>query len=530
MTLVSRVSGLAQSVFLAHFLGAGAAADAFFVAFRLPNLLRRFSAEGTMTAAFLPTIVEVEARHGEAAARQTAARFLGTLALLLSAFVCLAMAAMGVIVGVLVMGRLQPAAPWSQQIAALVKVVLGRAPVPPEVALTITLSRIMFPYLVLVSVTAGFAAILNLRHRFALAASISTLWNIVFIAFAWVAIRRSGAVTADQVAVVCAVAVVVGGVFQLAVLWVAARRFGFGLDLRLHLRDELVRRILRRMGPGLLAAGIYPVNALLSTVLASRLPQGSQTVLFNSGMMGEMVLGVFAMGLVTASLPLLSRQAAAGELDDLRGTLGTALRSAALLAVPASVGMAVLSRPIVMLIFGSGRYGPEAITRTAQTLVFTCPGLLFAASQRIGTQALYALNDYRGPVASAMLALVTNVVVSLALLGPLGTRGLALANGVASVVGMLFLFGLLDRRLGKWPKAAVAQAWLRMIGAAALMGLAAARGADVLDLVGSRVAISLKLSVLMSACALLYMACLLAVGDRDMRGLWRRFVVRRQRS
>ena len=197
-----------------------------------------------------------------------------------------------------------------------------------------------------------------------------------------------------------------------------------------------MRRTLRRMGPGLLGAGIYPINALLSTFLASQLPAGAQTVLFNSGMMGEMVLGVFAMSLATASLPLMSRQADAGRLDEMRTSLGSALRAAALLAIPASVGMAVLATPIVVLIFERGRYGADAATWTAGTVVFQCVGLLFAASQRIGTQALYALKDYRGPVIAAFVALFANIVLSLALLQPLGTRGLALANGLSSLVGV----------------------------------------------------------------------------------------------
>jgi putative peptidoglycan lipid II flippase len=524
MTLVSRVSGLAQSVFLAHVLGAGSAADAFFVAFRLPNLLRRFTAEGTMTAAFLPTLSEIEAKDGEAAMKRAAARFLGTLMTLLLAFTLAAMAGMSVVVGLLVIGRIRPEAGGREQLAALADVLRGAAPTPPEMALTTTLARVMFPYLVLVSLTAGLAALLNLRDRFALAASVSTFWNLSFIAFAGAVIVAKGglgAFTPESAAIVCAAAVLAGGVVQLAVLWPGVRRLGFGVSPGLHLADPDVRRTLRRMGPGLLAAGIYPLNALLSTVMASTLPAGAQTVLFNSGMMGEMVLGVFAMNLATASLPLLSRQANAGDLDGLRASLGSALRAAALLAIPASVGMAVLAEPIVRLIFETGRYGPAAVRWTAATLVFQCLGLLFAASQRIGTQALYALKDYRGPVTAAVVAFIANIILSLALLKPLDTRGLALANGVASLLGMLWLAVLLRRRLGAWPARPVLGAWMRMSAAAAIMGVVCVYGARLLalDAATHRLALSLRLFPLMGVSAIVYGTVLLALRDPDASAL-----------
>ncbi len=525
MTLLSRVSGLFQSVFLAHVLGATAAADAFFVAFRLPNLLRRFTAEGTMTAAFLPTLTEIEAHDGDPAMREAAARFLGTLSLLLSAFAAIAILAMSLVTGVLVLGRL-PGASWREHVAFLAAVLLGHAPAPAEMELTTRLARIMFPYLVLVSLTAGLAGLLNLRDRFALAASVSTFWNLAFIGFgaAALALDRGAGATPERASVVCAFAVLAGGAVQLALLWPAARRLGFDVRFGWYLGEPAVRRTLRRMGPGLLAAGAYPINVLISTMLASSLPDGAQTVLFNSGMMGEMVLGVFAMSLATASLPLLSRQAQAGEHDAMRASLAAALRAAALLAIPAAVGMAVLASPIVRLVFETGRYAPEAVAWTAATVVFQCPGLLFAASQRIGTQALYALKDYRGPVAAALAALVANVAFSVALLGPLGTRGLALANGLSSLLGLGCLGVLLHRRLGRLPTAAVLSAWARMTAAAAAMGAVAWAGARAIGLAeaATRTTLALRLFPLIAVCAVLYGGVLLALRDPDATGLARR--------
>ncbi len=503
MTLLSRLSGLAQTFFLSHFLGAGAAADAYAVAFRLPALLRRFTAEGTMTAAFLPTLAEAEAAEGESAVRAVAARFLGTLLAILLVGVVLVIVLMTPLAHLLTMGR--PAA---------------------QGTLTAFLARIMFPYLALVSVTAGFAGLLNLRHRFALAASVSIFWNLAFIGFGWGTLhvlRRSGPVAMETVAFVCALGVLVGGVVQLLVLVPAVRREGFGLAFGLHLRDPWVARTLRRMGPGLLAAGIYPINALISLTLASELPTGAQMVLYNSGMMGEMVMGLFAMSLATAGLPTLSRQAEARDWPALNRSLAQAVSASLLLVLPASVGLAVLSRPICALLFRTGAYSPAASDWTAITLVFQSVGLAFVAAQRLGNQALYALKDYRGPAAIAGLTMVLNVGLSLALLKPLGTGGLALANGLASFAGVLGLVLRLRPRLPGFRLGPMASAALRALGACLLMGLVAWGGAHALALdlpyAFARSSLALRLLPLVVLCAGFYAAAAAGFGHPEARAL-----------
>jgi putative peptidoglycan lipid II flippase len=503
MTLLSRLTGLAQTFFLSHVLGAGAAADAYAVAFRLPNLLRRFTAEGTMTAAFLPTLAEAEAAEGEAALKAVAARFLGTLLLILLVGVALVLLFMGPLAGLLMLGR-----PEAQG------------------ALTAKLGRLMFPYLALVSLTAGFAGLLNLRHRFALAASVSVFWNLAFIGFGWITLRvleRKGAVPLETVAVVCALAVLAGGLLQLLVVLPAVRQEGFGLAFGLHLNDPWVRKALRRMGPGLLAAGIYPINALISTMLASQLPNGAQIVLYNSGMMGEMVLGLFAMSLATAGLPTLARQAEARDWPALNRSLLQSISASALLVLPASVGLAVLARPICALLFRTGAYTPAAADWTALTLVFGSVGLVFVAAQRLGNQALYALKDYRGPAALAGGTLLLNVALSFALLKPLGTGGLALANGLASLAGMLGLLLRLRPRLPGLTVRPLLDATARALAACLLMGLLAWGGARFLALDAphafTRLALALRLLPLVAFCAVLYGVTAAGFGHPEARAL-----------
>jgi putative peptidoglycan lipid II flippase len=503
MTLLSRLTGLAQTFFLSHVLGAGAAADAYAVAFRLPNLLRRFTAEGTMTAAFLPTLAEAEAAEGEAAMKAVAARFMGTLLTLLLAGVVLMLLFMRPLAGLLTLGR--PAA---------------------QAQLTALLGRLMFPYLALVSLTAGFAGVLNLRHRFALAASVSIFWNLAFIGFGWTAlqvVQRHGRAPIDTVAVVCALAVLAGGLVQLLMLVPAARREGFGLAFGWFASDPWVAKALRRMGPGLLAAGIYAINALISTVLASKLEDGAQMVLLNSGMMGEMVLGLFAMSLATAGLPTLSRQAQAEDWAGMNRSFNQAMSACLLMVLPASLGLALLAHPICALLFRTGAYSAAASDWTARTVLFQCMGLSFVATQRLGNQALYAVKDYRGPAALAAATLVLNVGLSLALLRPLGTGGLALANGLASFVG---LFGLLLRLRPRMPGLSLEPILVsaaKALLACLFMGLMAWGGARVLGIGAphgfSRFALGLRLLPLVALCAATYAVSVVGLGHPEARGL-----------
>ncbi len=503
MTLLSRLSGLVQTFFLSHILGAGAAADAYSVAFRLPNLLRRFTAEGTMTAAFLPTLAEAEAAEGEAAVKAVAGRFLGTLLAILLLGVLLVLLFMGPLAGLLTLGR-----PTEQS------------------ELTARLGRIMFPYLALVSLTAGFTGLLNLRHRFALAASVSVFWNLAFIAFGWITLRvveRGGRVPYETVAVICAFAVLAGGVLQLLVVLPAVRKEGFGLTFGFHLRDPWVVKALKRMGPGLLAAGIYPINALISTTLASSLPNGAQMVLYNSGMMGEMVLGLFAMSLATAGLPTLSRQAEARDWPALNQSLTQSISASALLVLPASMGLAVLARPICALLFRTGAYTPGAADWTALTLVFQAVGLVFVAAQRLSNQALYALRDYRGPATLAGATLVLNVALSFLLLKPLGTGGLALANGFASLAGLLGVLLRLRPRLPGLDLRPLLAATGRALAAALLMGLVAWGGAGFLAVDAphslTRLTLGLRLLPLIALCAVVYGAVATGLGHPQAREL-----------
>lgn len=515
MTLISRLTGVINQRILAHFLGIGAAADAFMVAYRLPNMLRRFTAEGTMTAAFLPTLSEVETQEGDEAGRAFMSRFMGTLGLVLLGLCALGVVCMTPISALQMLGRLAPDLPVTGQLQVLGQVLLGQRQLSPDVALSASLARIMFPYLALVSLTAGMAAVLNLRGRFALPASVSTFYNLAFIAFSLGCLWLGPAAwrVPERAVYIFAVAVMIGGTVQLLVILPSFFKLGGRLQWGLHFRHPAVRLAFRRMIPGILAAGIHPINVFISQMLASQLPKGAQTVLVQSNLLGELVLGLFAVSVATVSLPAMSRQAAAGDRDGVRRNLAVALRGTAVMAIPASVGLAVLAMPIVSLIFRTGRFGAEAAAWTAGTLAFQAIGLLFIASARISTQALNALKDYRGPALAAVLSFAVNIALSMVLMGPLGTAGMALANSCAAVVGLTFQTWRLNRALAHLPYGQVADGWLRMIAAAAAMGLLAYFGGRAMDVFTFHgvVGTSLRLFPLIAACAGMYLVLLMAL-------------------
>jgi putative peptidoglycan lipid II flippase len=509
MTLLSRLTGLVVQRMIASRLGLNDVSDAYQVAYRLPNMLRRFTAEGTMTAAFLPTLVDIDSKCGAEEAKSFVADFIGTLGALLLAICAVGVLLMTPITAFLMLGKLAPGAGAAVQLEALWNVLLGKASLPGNVALSAVLGRIMFPYLLMISVTAAMAAVLNMRHRFALASSTNMWGNLAFIAASWAAFHFIAQPLGARAALVFACALLLHGLVQILVLMPTFRHMGFRLGWAAKLKSPDVRLALKRMLPGIIAGGIHPINVFISQSLASQLAPGAQTVLANSNLLGELVLGLFAVSMATVSLPSMSRLASEGDLNGVRSSLSEALRGAALLAIPASIGMAVLATPIVALIYHKGAFGAGAVAWTAATLPYQALGLIFIASSRIGTQALNAMKDYRGPAFAALVSFLCNVTFSLLFMKSMGTNGMALANSLAALFGLSFLVWRLNGTLGRLPTKDVALEWLKMAIAGTLMGLAAIVGGKLLNILdpfnfqGTPMT-TLKLLPLIAACAAIY--------------------------
>jgi putative peptidoglycan lipid II flippase len=520
ITLLSRLTGVVVQRMVASRLGLNDISDAYQIAYRLPNMLRRFTAEGTMTAAFLPTLVDIDAKRGEAEAKFFVADFLAALGALLLVVCAIGVLFMVPITAFLMLGKLAPGADFVSQLGTLWGTLTGKTTLPDNVAFSALLGRIMFPYLLLVSITAAMAAVLNMHKRFALAASTNMWGNLAFIGASWIAFHFMAQPMGTRAAIVFAFALLLHGFIQILVLMPTFKRMGFSFSFITRFNNPDVRLALRRMLPGIIAGGIHPINVFVSQSLASQLAPGAQTVLANSNLLGELVLGLFAVSMATVSLPAMSRLASDGNLDGVRSSLGEALRGTALLAIPASAGMAILATPIIALIYHKGAFGAQAVAWTSATLPYQAIGLIFIASARISTQALNAMKDYRGPALAALVGFICNLTFSLALMKPMGTNGMALANSLAAVAGLAFQAWRLRHTLGNLPVKDVAAAWIKMGAAALLMGLLAWYGSRLFYIhdpyyFRGTFAIAWRLLPLIAVCSALYfgLAALLRVPE-----------------
>lgn len=421
-TGLSRVAGLVRDMVVAAVFGAGTAADAFFVAFTIPNLLRRFFAEGSLTAAFVPTFAEVHHRDGVEASREVL-RICWTLLLL-------------VLAGVTVCGIM--ASPWVVRAIGY-----GFTAVPGKLELTDLLNRIMFPYIFFVSLVALLAGALNVRGHFLTPSLSPVLLNLAMIASALLLTPFF-----TQPIVALAVGVLLGGIVQL--LMQIPVLYGHGFDLRpdFRFRHPAVVRIARLMIPGIVGVAIYQINVVVTRLFASLLQEGSVSWLYYGQRLFEFPQGIFVVSLAQAVLPSMSRQLAAGDQTGFRESLRFALALILLITFPAAIGMAFCAEAIYSLFFLGGAFTAADVARSATALAWYAPGLVFVGVSRVVAPTFYALQDTRTPVLVSFWTLIVSVVCSVLLMGPMQHNGLALALTISSVFNAGALLWLLNRRMG----------------------------------------------------------------------------------
>lgn len=446
LTLLSRFLGYARDLTLAILLGTSLAADAFVIAFRIPNLLRRLTAEGAMTGAFVPVFAQYRSEKPDKG-WEFANRMFWTLASILA--------------GVTLLGIVF--AP------ALVRVFTLLSPSPEQWSLAVLLTRITFPYCVLIALTALAGATLNTVGVFGLPAATPMFLNLAIIGAAVVAYLTGY----EEAAIALAVGVVVGGALQLAVqipsLWRRGMRFRFGISFR----HPGVRRVGRLLLPAFAGVGIYQVNVLVSTVFATSawVPEGSVAALYYADRVMEVALGVYAISVATVILPVLSQQAVGRELGAMKQTLGFAFRNVGFIVFPASVGLIVLHKPIIRVLFEHAAFSSTSTDLTARALLFYAVGLPAFAAVRLVVQGFYALQDTATPMRMAGVALLTNIVLCYVLVQvqPLQHAGLALATSLASYVNFFSLYLILRRRVGAVEERRVGTSLLRAAAASAVM-------------------------------------------------------------
>lgn len=420
MTLLSRILGFVRDFIIARVFGAGFATDAFFVAFRLPNLLRRLFAEGAFSQAFVPLLAEFRNRRGEAATRQLVDRVATAL------FVVVALVAvLGVIGAPLLVGLTAP----------------GFARDAGKFALTVELTRITFPYILFMALVAFAAGILNTWGRFALPAITPVLLNLSFIGMALVASPWF-----EPPALALAWAVFIGGVLQLALQLPALARIGMLPRFDLALHDAGVRRVLKLMGPAVVGVSVAQISLLLNTVFASFLPSGSVSWLYYADRLMEFPAGLLGAALGVILLPSLSRAHAAGQNEEYAQLLDWGLRMTLLLTLPAALALALLAVPLLATLLQHGAFTTADVLFTRQALVAYSVGLTGMILVKVLAPGFYARQEMKAPVKIALISLAATQAMNLAFVGWLQHAGLALSIGLAACMNAALLYrGLIKR-------------------------------------------------------------------------------------
>ncbi|MCE5262214.1 MAG: murein biosynthesis integral membrane protein MurJ [Deltaproteobacteria bacterium] len=422
-TMLSRVFGFIRDMIVAGLFGAGLTTDAFFVAFRIPNLLRRLLAEGSLTVSFVPVFTEYLKNRTREEALELADIAFTALSILL-----VAVSLAGVLFAPLVVTVMAP----------------GFTHSAAQYDLAVFLTRLMFPYILLISLVALCMGILNSLRHFAAPALSPVVLNLAMIL---AALTLRGFFREPITAL--AIGVMAGGVLQLAMQWPFLVRMGVRLKPNFRFRHPGVKRIGLLMLPAAFGAAIYQINIFIGTILASLLPTGSVSYLYYADRIVELPLGVFAIAVGTATLPSFSEQVAQGRFEELKRTIAFSLRLILFITIPASVALIVLRVPIISVLFQRGEFGIPSTLNTAQALLCYSVGLWAFSVIRIIVSAFYSLQDTKAPMKAAIVALIVNALFSVALMFPLKHGGLALATSIATAVNVGMLWIILKRRIGK---------------------------------------------------------------------------------
>jgi len=449
MTLVSRVLGLLRDMVLARWFGASANMDAFFVAFKIPNFLRRLFAEGAFSQAFVPIISEYREQRDHAAVQQLVNKVGGTLLGVLSVLCVIGVLASPVLVTIFAPGFLYRD--------------------PAQFELAAVMLRLTFPYLLFISLVAFAAGILNTYGRFAAASFVSVWLNVVLIG---AAILVSPHLAQPELAL--AAGVFVAGVVQVLFLVPSLRRIGLFPRPSWGRQDAGVRRIMKLMLPGILGSSVAQINLLFDTLIASFLVAGSVSWLYYSDRLVEFPLGVFAIALSTVILPSLSRSHANDSADEFSHTVDWALRMVLLIGIPSAVGLLLLARPMLVTLFNYGDFGAVDVDMAGLSLMAYAVGLPGFMLVKVLAPAFYSRKDTTTPVRIAIAALLTNMVLNLLFVVPMVMlditgphAGLALATSLAAWVNAGLLFHVLKKKQVYRP----ASGWPRLflqLGCAAL--------------------------------------------------------------
>ena len=459
--MASRLLGLVREKVIAYYFAAGVGGDAFYAAFRIPNLMRDLFGEGALSKAFVTTFTATELEDGEESAWRLASRVFNASFLLLTLITIVGILAAPAIVDLIFMGK-------------------GFQEVPLDPSehfgfnskrdLTVYLTRIMFPYLILVSLAAVTMGLLNSKGKFGLPASASSFFNIgslVVGVYGYYVAPDLGLHRTTGMAV----GVLVGGALQFLIQVPSMRRVGFRYQLLLSFRDERVRQVMRLIGPAILGVAALQVNVLVNSIFASE-GVGWLTWINRAFRLMHLPIGVFGVAISTVALPNLAKLVAAGNMEEYRRSFSHALRLTFLLTVPASIGLLVLAEPICRLIFEGGQANPLDTQQTAGALFYYAFGLCGFSAVKIATDGFYTFNDTRTPAIVSLCTVGLNILLNYLFIYRLGFdhRSLALSTSCTITLNFLALLFLLRGRAGGLGLSGIWLLLIKLALASAIMG------------------------------------------------------------
>ncbi len=491
-TILSRLLGFLRDMILARYLGASGISDAFFVAFRIPNLMRDLFAEGSMSSAFIPVLTEVNLKEGP---KETIRIARLTLTLIL------------VVVGSFTVAGIVFS-------PCIVKIIAPGFQDPGKIDTTVLLTRIMFPFLLFVSLAAFAMGALNVKGVYFVPALASAWFNITIIITIIVVVYFF-----HNPLIAAAIGVTIGGFMQFATQVPSYLRQGYSLRPLTGFNNPHIRKMGMLIVPVMFGQAVGQLNIFISTLLASYLQEGSITYLYYSMRLIQFPIGIFGVAMAMAVLPTLSRHAASGDISSLRSDLSYGLRLLFYLAIPSMAGLIALREPIISMLFQRGQFTYADTVQTAFSLVFYCIGIWSMVGNKVMVSAFYSLKDTATPVKIAALALLLNVGLSLVLMGPLRHGGLALANSLSSWVNFLILFYILRRRLRGVEGRAIVRSSVKITTASLLMGvvLSLLSSAGIWAQGGRFLEKSLLLAALISGGTILYLVLSKVMHIRELR-------------
>jgi putative peptidoglycan lipid II flippase len=448
--LCSRILGLVREMVIASLFGASRNLDAFLTAFRAPNMLRDLFAEGALSTAFVTTFSKEITTRGEKSAWSLANK-VATLTIVFMSVVTL----LGVLLAPQLIGILAPGFD------------------PAKADLTILLTRIMFPFILLVSLAALVMGMLNAKDVFGAPAMASSFFNLGSIiggvAFAYWLDPHFG----PRALTGLALGTLVGGLLQFVVQVPPLRRLGYVFRPDFAWRDEGVRKVLQLMGPAVIAASAVQVNVLINSVFASYLQDGAVSWLNIAFRLMQLPLGIFGVAVATVTLPLVSRSAAAGNIPEFRGALAHALRLVMLLTIPSAIGLVILSDPIIALIYEHGRFTPFSTQQTGAALRFYAVGLVGYAAVKVLAPAFYALDRRNLPMLVSIFSIALNFCLNWTLTFHfgLGHKGLALSTSVVALTNFALLYIMMRRYAGHLETGAMFVTLAKLLVAGACLGV-----------------------------------------------------------